>query len=132
MVGSIVTAMLALLGLAYLLSSVAVAGPFEGECSLWNVSSIPVATSSTQYDFYDLTSSIVEAGIIYNYCCVFSIVLSFVCISGVSPSRVHRLLQGILQSTSEGAIPDGCITRMLRGWLLAYCSPFKPRSELAK
>ena len=55
--------MLAVLALAYLLSSAAVAGPFDGECSLWNVSSVPAAVSSPQYELYDLTSSTVEAGI---------------------------------------------------------------------
>ena len=103
--------MLAVLALAYLLSSAAVAGPFDGECSLWNDSSIPVAASSPQYDLYDLTSSTVEAGM-HHYFPIF-LPYDVFCYVGMSPSRVHSRLQGLLQSASEGTLSDGCITRML-------------------
>lgn len=56
--------MLEVLALAFLFSSVAVAGPFEEECSPWNASGIPVATSFSQYGLQDLTSSTIDSGIV--------------------------------------------------------------------
>ena len=53
---------LLVLGLLYLIGSVAVAGLLETECSLWNASAIPAADSSTRYDSHDVTSSVVKSG----------------------------------------------------------------------
>ena len=53
---------LLVLVLLYLCGSVAVAGVFESECSLWNASSVPAATSPTHYGLHDVTSSVVKSG----------------------------------------------------------------------
>lgn len=47
--------------LALLLESAVLAGPFEEECSLWNTSAVPVATTPSD-QLQELTSTTVEAG----------------------------------------------------------------------